>query len=38
MLYYKLSLRKSLKCNKPNSNNKSTSTKGELFIIAKTTN
>jgi hypothetical protein len=38
MLYYKLSLKKSLKYNKLNNNNKSISTKGELFTIAKTTN
>jgi hypothetical protein len=38
MLYYKLSLKKSLKHNKLNSNNKSISAKGELFTIAKITN
>ena len=38
MLYYKLSLKKSLKRNKPSGNNKSISARGELFTIARTTN
>jgi hypothetical protein len=38
MLYYELNLKKSLKRNKPSSNNKSISARGELFTITKTIN
>jgi hypothetical protein len=38
ILYYKLSLKKSLKRNKPSSNSKSINIKRELFTIIKTIN
>jgi hypothetical protein len=38
MLYYELSLKKSLKRNKLSGNSKSTNAKGELFTIARITN
>jgi hypothetical protein len=38
MLYHESSLKKSLKHSKPGGDSKSTSAKGELFTIARTTN